>query len=84
MFEKIDFKNGVISCCDETLQEGMLEVMYPRGLLIAAGWNSSEGYFDLYEVKVDAPDKALREAHPKEAGDLHATLQGWIDEASRL
>ena len=84
MFEKLDFKNGVISVCDETLQEGMLEVMYPREILIAAGWNSQNDCFDLYEVKASAPDKAIREAHPKEALSLHSTLQGWIDEASRL
>ena len=83
MFEKIDFKNGVISYCDESRQEGMLEVMYPHQLLLAVGWDAEKARYDLYEVNAQAPDVPLKECHTAEPPEVVSTLQNWIDDAAR-
>lgn len=53
MFDKIDFKNGIVTLCDNSgyKKEDLLQVRYKNDILIDLGWYKSAACFIIYVIE---------------------------------
>ena len=72
IFEKTDFKSGIVTYKSNTLQEDILQVKYPHNFTLDMGWYSDK--FIIYVIKDYMWDEPIAEYVTKNTEELSDVL----------